>query len=163
LSGKPLIRIGIITAAHGIRGEVKVCSFTDPAGAIFSYDLTDASGGRKFHLSKKGGNEKAFIASVEGISDRNKAELLAGTELFTLESELPEKNRLIGLEARLPDGSVYGRITQLYNFGAGDIMEIELKGGKTEMLPLNDDFLGDIHADEGYAVVFPPEYMEGGE
>jgi len=180
LTGKSFIRIGIIGAAHGIRGEVKIRSFAEPPEAIFSYPLTDASGKRQFIIyspRKRGehkggsfpplappasgrGKKQTFIAGVKGIGDRNAAELLKGTELFALASELPEKNRLVGLEARLKDGRVYGKITQLYNFGAGDIIEIKLVNGKMEMLPLSDAFIGDIHIDKGYVIVFPPDYIE---
>ena len=160
-----MIKVGLIAAAHGIRGEVKVSSFLNPPEAIFACGvLTDVSGKKRFALAKHGGNEKAFIAAIEGVADRNAAELLKGTGLFAPASALPEKpqgeyypHELIGLEARLADGTPYGRVVQFYNFGAGDIIEIELAGGKTEMLPLAEEF---VQVEQDFVTVFPPDYVE---
>ena len=158
-----MIKIGLIAAAHGIRGEVKLRSFIQPPEAIFACGpLTDASGKKRFALTHKGGNEKAFIASIEDITDRNGAEGVKGTELYAPADKLPEKKKgyyaheLVGLEARLADGSAYGRVTQLYNFGAGDIIEIEMANGKSEMFPLTEAF---VRREKDGVTVFPPEYV----
>jgi 16S rRNA processing protein RimM len=166
-----LIKVGLIVAAHGIRGEVKIRSFIQPPEVVFACGaLSNASGKRQFTIHKRGGNEKAFIASVEGIADRNAAEMLKGTELYAPVEALPKDNpddyyaeELIGLEARVASGTPYGRITQCYNFGAGDIIEIALANGKTEMLPLGKPFVNEISPERGYVIVSPPEYVEGKE
>jgi 16S rRNA processing protein RimM len=160
-----LIKIGLIVAAHGIRGEVKIRSYLQPPEAIFSCGvLTNASGKKQFTLIKHGGNDKAFIAAIDGISDRNAAEFLKGTELYAPADALPKKKKgdyysheLIGLDARLKSGRVYGSVVQLYNFGAGDIVEIKLPHGKTEMLPFNESF---VQVKKDHIVVHPPEYVE---
>jgi len=165
------VKVGVIASAHGIRGEVNIRSFSEPPDAIFSYGaLTDETYVRTYVLTRRGGKDKTLIASIDGITDRNAAELLKGTELFVAASALPKKksnqwyaHELIGIEARLPDGRVYGRVVQLYNFGAGDIIEIELANGKTEMLPFAPPFVGEVDADKGYIIVFPPDYVEGKE
>jgi len=154
-----------------VRGQVKIRCFTGNPENILSYQpLTDASGGRAFKLTRRGIQNKLIIASIDGINDRNEAELLKGTELFAPASALPAKtenqwshDELTGLEARISDGRVYGRVIGLYNFGAGDILEIELAEGKTEMLPFKKPFVGNIRPDEGYLIVFPPEYVEAKE
>ncbi|MDE3059672.1 MAG: 16S rRNA processing protein RimM [Pseudomonadota bacterium] len=163
-----LIKIGIIVAPHGIRGEVKLRSLADPPEAIFSCgELSDAGKKRRFRLAHKGISGQVFIAAIEGITERNAAELLKGTELFAAAARLPERKpnqwyyrELTGIEARLADGKPYGKITQVYNFGAGDIVEIELESGKMEMLPFKAPFVGEVRAEEGYVVVFPPDYEE---
>ena len=162
------ILVGVILSAHGVRGDVKIRSLTDDPEAIFSYQLTDKTGRKKYSITRRGGNEKAYVASINGIQDRNEAELLRNTELFADASELPKKSSteyyytdLKGLEARTENGKVYGRVINVYNFGAGDIIEIERGDGEQEMLPFRAPFVGDVHTDKGYLVVTPPEYVEG--
>lgn len=150
-----------------MRGHVKIRSYAENPEAIFSYALTDQSGKRKFLLTRLGGNAKAFIAAIEGIADRSAAELLKGTELYADTSQLPVKKdnewyygELTGLEVRLEDGTIYGHVAQIYNFGAGDILEIKHPDGNLEMLPFREPFVGKIHTDKGYLEVRPPEYVE---
>lgn len=158
------VRIGVITAAHGIRGQVKIRSFAEPPDSITQYKLTDESGKRSFIVKLHGGAAPLFIASIEGIGDRNAAELLKGTTLHAPLDALPgqaqQRHRLIGLAARRENGQDYGTIIAVHNFGAGDIIEIELPGGQTEMLPLNENFVEKIDTRAGYVVVHPPEYIE---
>ncbi len=67
---------------------------------------------------------------------------------------------LVGLLAKRADGSVYGKIVALYNFGANDIIEIEKQNGKLEMLPAEEPYLGRVYIEDGYVTIMPPEYVE---
>jgi 16S rRNA processing protein RimM len=151
-----------------VRGDVKIRSYTEEPEAIFSYRLTDKTGRKSFSLTRRGGNAQAYVAGIEGITDRNEAELLRNTELYAAADELPQKasneyyyTELKGLEARIPSGKVYGRVINVYNFGAGDIIEIERKNGELEMLPFKAPFVGDVYTAGGYLIITPPEYVEG--
>ena len=161
------ILVGVILAAHGVRGDVKIRSLTSEPEDIFSYPLSDKTGRKTFKITRRGGNAQAYIASIEGLKDRNEAELLRNTELYTEASLLPKKSNeyyytdLKGLEARLQNGKAYGRVVNVYNFGAGDIVEIERKDGELEMLPFRDPFVGEVDTARGYMIVTPPEYVEG--
>lgn len=161
------VLVGLILAAHGVRGDVKIRSYTDEPEAIFSYALTDKTGRKKYSITRRGGNAQAYVASI-GLKDRNEAELLRNTELYADAGELPEKSsteyyytELKGLEARTTNGKAYGRVVNVYNFGAGDIIEIERAGGELEMLPFRAPFVGDVDTNGGYLMVTPPEYVEG--
>lgn len=161
-----LTLIGVITSAHGVRGEVKLRYFTDTAEQFLAHEqLADASG-KSYRIKKRGVKESLLIVAIEGLTDRDEAERLRGTELFApAESEATGENQwryreLIGLQARLDNGTAYGKVIGVYNFGAGDVLELELPDGNTEMLPFNNDFTGSVHADEGYLVVTPPDYLE---
>ena len=150
------IKIGVFGAAHGVRGQLCVLSFTDDPKDIFLYPLTDASGKRNFTLK------------FDGITDRNAAELLRRTELFT-DHKLPPKeegtwysSELVGLTGMAGD-QAYGRLIAVHNFGAGDILEFEMEDGRTEMLPFKKEFIGDIHEKTKTIDVFPPDYLEGRE
>lgn len=167
MNNPTLIHIATITGAHGIRGEVKIRSAAD----LFSYKtITDESGKRAFTLTKRGTTKEGFIASLAGVENRNEAELLKGAKLYAPASSMPKKKdtewyygELKGLEAWLENGEYYGRVIGVYNFGAGDIIEIEREDQKTEMLPLIEPFVGDIHEKQGYLIVTPPDYVEAND
>lgn len=162
------MQVGIITAPHGIRGQVKIRCLISPQALLACKTLSDANGKQSFRITQSSKpKDDILIIAFDGISDRDTAEALQGTALFATADQLPKKTAreeacevLPGLEARLVEGDVYGRVTGVYNFGAGEVIEIELTTGKTEMLPFNENFIGDIQAAEGYVTVFPPEYLE---
>lgn len=166
---KAPVKVGVIASAHGIRGQVKLHSYLAKPDDIFSCPvITDKSGRRTFVITLQGRKDNPFIASIEGVNDRNAAEMLKGIELYgdIKSASKPKKNQwyysdLKGLEARLSNGKTYGKVLAVYDFGAGDIIEIEFADGKTEMLPFREAFFGEVNVEKGYLVVTPPEYVEG--
>ncbi len=138
------ILVGIFTGAHGVRGLVKLHSYTEFPDEIADYcPLWDVNGKKSFSFTIKGESKGQFIVEVAGITNREMAEKLAKTKLFISRDRLPEItddnsffiNDLIGLNIELFDGSPYGEVKAVYNFGAGDILEISpSKGGKDEMI-----------------------------
>lgn len=128
-----LICVGAVAAAHGVRGLVKVKSFTRNAADFAAFgELSDASAKRSFKVEIVGKNKDLFLVKIDGVTDRNAAEALRGTELFVFRSQLPETEQdefyyadLIGMTAKAPDGNVLGKVRAVYNFGAGDMLEIE--------------------------------------
>lgn len=159
-----LIKVAVITGAHGIRGEIKLRSFLEnPESAADISPLLDASGKPLFSLTITGKSKDGFIAKASGITDRNAAELLKGKELYAPASALPAladgeiyHSQLIGLEAKLQNGEVYGKITGIYNFGAGDVVEIATANG-SEMLPFTAPW---VDVKKEYVIITPPEYLE---
>lgn len=144
-----------------MRGQVKIKSLTRAPEDIFSCKAWQDSEGRQIVCEKHAGAAPNFIVTLKGINDRNAAESLKGTTLFAHADALPQQDQLrhalIGMETRLPNETPYGRVTGVYNFGAGDIVDIELVNGKTEMLPLDEKF---VEIKDGYITVFPPDYTE---
>ena len=139
-----IVLLGRITGAHGIRGEVSLQSFTEVPEAIGSYgELQDARGTRRFRLSNVRFSGKRLTARVDGVSDRNAAEALAGQELFVARSRLPPAADdefyhadLVGLIAHDGDGKEIGEVVAVQNFGAGDLLEVRLSGSqRTELFP----------------------------
>ena len=155
--------LGVIVGAHGIRGEVKVRSFTEHADDIDSYGaLSDKSGQKSFIIKVVGRSKDDLRIKIEGCNDRNHAEALRGTELYVERSVLPETEDeefyqadLIGLEAKTESGEVFGKVVAFYNFGAGDIVEIKA-GQKLEMLPFNKDFVPEVCINKGYIIIREP-------
>ena len=166
-----LIRLGVFGAAQGVRGEVRVKSFTADPAAIGAYGpLTDQVGERRFALAVarrlKG---DMLVVRVKGVDTRGAAEALAGTELFVRRSDLPPPgpnvfyyDDLIGLSAVTRGGEPFGRVVAVLNYGAGDILEVEPEaGGETALLPFTDAVVPEIDFDAGRIVVEPPSEIEG--
>ena len=128
-----LVCVGVITTAHGVRGLVKVKSFTRNAADFAAFgELSDASAKRSFKVQIVGKNKDLFLVQIDSVTDRNAAEALRGTELFVSRSKLPETEQdefyyadLVGMTAKSPEGNVLGKVAAVYNFGAGDMLEIE--------------------------------------
>jgi 16S rRNA processing protein RimM len=133
-----MILVGAITGAHGVKGEVKVKSFTALPTSIAAYGpLFDESGQRRFDLkltSKAGDATKGLlIGRIDGVADRNAAEALKGQQLFVARGQLPAEidpeefylTDLIGLVARDTGGAEIGRVSDVVNYGAGDVLVID--------------------------------------
>ena len=142
--GKPdLVLLGRITGAHGLKGEVKIASYTDQPEDIAAYGALQSAEGDVFRIaairSVKAG---AVIAVLPGIADRDAAEKLKGTDLYVPRSALPSPGNedefyhsdLIGLNAVSPDGEIIGKIIAVHNFGASDLLEVRFEGEREAVL-----------------------------
>lgn len=146
LSNDKLIYLGCIGKAHGIRGDICVKSMTQKPEDIVTMPLQDESG-REYVLKLRGIKPEFLVCSVIGVSDRNTAESLRGTKLYTSRSALPETEEseyyiedMKGLEVRDADNQKKGSIIGMHNFGAGDIIEVAFDGGESEMYPFTHEF-----------------------
>jgi 16S rRNA processing protein RimM len=137
----PKILVGIFGAPHGIRGEIRLKSYTAAPGAVGTYGLLhDVSGTRSFTFDAlRPIGKDMFVARVKGISNRDAAAALNGTELFVRRDVLPPPEEeefyhadLIGLRVDNDAGEHLGRVVALHNFGAGDILEIAPPPGAAE-------------------------------
>ncbi len=162
--------LGRFGAPHGVRGEIRLHSFTGDPLAIATYDgLTDKIGARHFRLrSVRQQGKEMLVAKVEGVDDRAGAEALNGVELY-LPRELlpaPDENEfyvadLIGLRAECSDGTLIGQIVAVRNFGAGDILEIvPVAVGETLMFPFTRAVVPTVDLSAGRVVIEPPADVE---
>ena len=162
------ILVGTIAGAHGVRGEVRIRSFTDDPAAVAAYGpLSDESGHKRFDLTVTGKTKGGVIARIGGVADRTAAEALRGLRLYVERTALPAANDdeyyridLIGLTVELADGTHYGRITNVDDYGAGDILEIVRADGTTELLPFTDRNVPQVDIAARRVVVDPPVYIE---
>lgn len=166
------IAVGRFGAAHGVRGEIRVKSYTADPLAIAAYgELQDRSGSRKFRITDaRHVKDDMLVARVAGVADRAAVEALVNEELFIERAQLPEAaedefylSDLIGLEARLRDGTRFGRVANVVNFGAGDILEIDTGAAETILLPFTKAVVPDVKVTDGYVIVEPPAEIEGEE
>ncbi len=130
---KKLVCVAVITTVHGVHGNVKVKSFTrNPEDFAKFGSLCDSCAKHFFNLRIVGENKGVFIVRIEGVTDRTQAEKLRGLELFVDRDKLPETSAdefyytdLIGMTAKTPEGKILGKVKAVYNFGAGDMLEID--------------------------------------
>lgn len=137
--------LGVVVGVKGLRGEVRVKSFTERPADIGAYGPLATEDGRAFALTVTGSAQGVVIARIKGVADRNGAEALKGTKLFVDRVALPEAGEgtyyhadLVGMAAVLATGEALGPITAVYNFGAGDMVEVKLADGRTELVPFTD-------------------------
>jgi len=148
-SGK-LIYLGVVIGAHGVRGFVKIKSFTSKMENIAKLPLRDSTGNtvaiKLVRVAKD-----VVICAIDGITDREHAEKMRGMKLYTTRINLAPTSEseyyiedLKELPVRNPAGKQLGCISEVYNFGAGDIIEIAFSDGKTEMYPFKDEIFVEV-------------------
>ncbi len=156
--------VGIVTGPHGIRGAVRLKSFTAEPSDIGAYGpLSDEAGTRRYTLRITGAVKGAIIAELSGVGDRNAAEALKGLQLFVDRDQLPPAEEeefyhadLIGLRAELANGELLGTVTALHDFGAGQSLEIATGGRETILVPFTKAAVPVIEVAAGRLVIDPP-------
>ena len=139
----------MITGAHGVKGEVKLRSFTADPAAITTYSPLETGSGGRIEIAKLRPRTDGFIAVLTGVTDRDRAETLKGTELFVSRERLPEPGAgevylrdLVGLAVWLADGKKLGEVAAVRNYGAGDLLDVKVEGrSDTVLVPLAKGFV----------------------
>jgi 16S rRNA processing protein RimM len=155
---KDLLRVGKILTPHGVRGMLKIISYMQNPNDLFRFNLmkvvNDKVGNVKIKMLNSIG-DATFICSVDGVATRTDAEKLVKNFLFINKAELPDLDEnefyiedLKGMQVVDVNDEHIGVINALYNFGAGDIIEIEFNNGKTEMYDFNDNIFPEIKGDK---------------
>ncbi len=164
-SDEQKVLLAKIGAAHGIRGEVRVKPFGDDPLSFTDYGvLTTKDGKRSFEVDKARVQKTVVITRFKGITDRNQAEELNGLELYVDRDQFPEPDEdefyysdLNGLTVLDQHGETLGKIIAVQDFGAGDLLEIRPKRGRTFYVPFTKEFVPAISLDEGLVTVDLPE------
>ena len=166
--------LGVMVGAHGVRGLVKVKSFTEDPAAVGAYGpVSDAAGKRRWSLQvigpAPGKSPDVVLVRIEGVSDRDAAQALHGTELYVARAALPALAAedeafyhadLIGLGVEDGAGRSLGRVTAVENYGAGDLLEITGADGKSRMLAFTRAAVPLVDLAGGRVVVALPEEVE---
>ncbi|WP_413990416.1 ribosome maturation factor RimM [Labrys okinawensis] len=165
-----LVLLGVFGAAHGLKGEVRLKSYTEEPLAIANYGPLLTKTGRKIHITSLRQQKDMLVARIEGVNDRTAAEQLVNLQLFTEREALgtPEDEDeffhadLIGLAARDENGALIGTVTGMFDFGAGDIVEItpqgdEPKDTKTLLLPFTRAVVPTVDIKAGHILVVLPQ------
>jgi len=164
----PRIRVARIGAAHGVRGEVKLWSFTEDPMAVADYaPLETADGTRTFEFESLRPAKDHLVARLKGVADRDAAELLRNIDLYVPRDRMPPIDEddtyyfadLVGLAAVNPDGTAFGTVLAVHNFGAGDLIEIQPSaGGNTVLLPFNQAVVPEVDLTAKRIVVVVPDF-----
>ena len=158
-----------IGAAHGVRGQVKLWTFTEDPFAVTRYGLLSTKdGARQFEVTQAREAKGFLVATLKGVTSRNEAERLNGVELYVAREKLPATDEdeyyhadLIGLAAVTTAGEELGRVTAIHNFGAGDIIEIAPPAGATLMLPFSNAVVPTVDLAGGRVLIELPAEIEG--
>ena len=164
-----LLLVGEIGAAQGLKGEVRIRSYTQRPADIAAYGpLQDEAGTRIVEIERVRVTPKASIARIKGVSTREGAEALNGTKLYLPRTALPEHGEdewyvadLIGLEAVDAKGAPLGTVVGVHNFGAGDIIEVApSSGGETLLVAFTEAAVPEVDMTLRRLVLVPPEELE---
>ena len=163
------ICVARIGAAHGVRGAVKLWTFTEDPLAVKHYGpLMTRDGARQFEVAHVREARDHLVATFKGIATREDAERLNGIELYVPREKLPATEAdeyyhtdLIGLAAVTTDGDALGRVLAIHNFGAGDIIEIAPLKGATMLLPFSNAVVPEVDLAGGRVVIALPQEVEG--
>jgi 16S rRNA processing protein RimM len=142
------ICVAQIGAPHGVRGEVKVWSYTADPQSVATYGpLETEDGAAHFEIEAMRPAKNHLVARLKGVNDRNAAERLTNTKLYVPRERLPTTEAddefyhadLIGLAVVDADGNALGSIAAVHNFGAGDLIEVKpTQGASTVLLPFTE-------------------------
>ncbi|MGD9510379.1 MAG: ribosome maturation factor RimM [Geminicoccaceae bacterium] len=161
---RPMVCVAQIGAPHGVRGAFRLRCFTEVPESVAAYGpVHDEAGRPLFALRILAEAKGGLIATAPGIEDRDAAEAVRGLRLFVPRERLPATEEdefyhedLVGLAARTPEGAPLGRVIGVHNHGAGDILEVELEPGRTELVPFTREAVPVIDLAAGSVEVVLP-------
>lgn len=155
--------IAMITTAHGVKGQVKVKSYTKNPEDFAKYGAV-SDGKRTFSVKVVGKIGDQFLVQLDTVKDRTTAEAMRGVKLYVNRNVLPElaENEfyytdLIGLTAKTTDGKILGQVKAIHNFGAGDMLEI---GENVDFLSFTNETVPEIDLENKTLIVRLPDYVE---
>ena len=161
--------MGRVSGAFGVRGEVRITSFTaDPLALLDYKDLKREDGSPGLTLTSGRPAKGGLVVRAKEVETREQAEALRGVKLFIPRDLLPEPEEdefyvtdLIGLALQTPDGEALGTIRSVQDFGAGDLLEVQPpEGGATWYLPFTREAVPEVRIADGVVVAVKPEETE---
>jgi 16S rRNA processing protein RimM len=163
------ICVARIGAAHGVRGAVKLWTFTEDPLAVTRYGpLTTKDGARQIEVTHAREAKDHLVATLKGIATREDAERLNGIELYIAREKLPATDDdeyyhadLIGLAAVTTSNEPIGRVIAIHNFGAGTIIEIAPLQGASLLLPFTNAVVPTVDLANGRVVIELPAEIDG--
>ncbi|MEK1855799.1 MAG: ribosome maturation factor RimM [Phyllobacterium sp.] len=157
------VQLAVIGAAHGTRGELRVKTFTGDPMALGDYGILYDATGRPFEVLDIRPAKTVVVVRFRGVNDRNMAEALNGTTLFIDRSQLPQDleedeyyhSDLIGLEAIDAEGKRHGKVSAMFDFGGGDLIELTIPGRRPMLIPFTQAAVPHVDVKAGHIVIDP--------
>lgn len=164
------ILLAAILGAQGLKGAVRAKLFTETPESLARYGALKDRHGKLFEVTAiRPAKDGEAVISFSGVTDRDSAEALKGTELFIGRHQLPAPAAeefyhadLIGLEAQDSEGRVLGKVAAIHNYGASDVMEIARSDGDSILLAFTRETVPVIDISGGRIMIAVPEDDEGG-
>ncbi len=164
----PLILLGVIGRPHGVRGLVRVVSYTADPSDLTAYGVLSDAQGRQFDLVWRAAGTAEISEVIDGrrvkVASREAAETLTNVKLFVARGKLPPPDEdefyfsdVIGLTAVDAGGTAVGIVTVVHDYGAGASIEIERAGQSPLMLPFTRACVPEVDTKAGRIVVMPPD------
>ncbi len=159
------VLVGRVAGAFGVRGEVRITAYTEDPLALLRYRvLTREDGSPVLTLQAARAVKGAVIGRATEVSSKEAADALRGLRLYVPRDALPPPEEdefyltdLIGLAAATPDGAPLGQVKAVHNFGAGDVLELDLgRGRPTRLIPFTREAVPEVRLAERRVVVTPP-------
>jgi 16S rRNA processing protein RimM len=165
LAARELVLLGEIGAAQGLKGEVRLRSYTEEPAAIARYGPLLDESGRAVEIERVRATPKALIARIKGVTTREAAEALVRTKLYVERDRLPERDKeewyhadLIGLAVFDTGGKRIGIVVAVQNFGASDLIEVKPEEGEaTVLVPFTRETVPEVDVEGRRLVLAPPE------
>ena len=155
------VALAAVAGAHGIKGEVRLKLFAASADSLKQAKRLFV-GGAERKLAGLNAAGKVPVARFEGVSDRSAAEALRGSLIEVDRADLPALDDgeyyfadLVGLACVDGEGKTVGIVASVENFGAGDLLEVELPDGRKSLIPYRPG-IADL---EGDRIVLDPEFL----
>ncbi len=157
------VQLAVIGAAHGTRGELRVKTFTGDPLAIGDYGMLYDETGRPFEILDIRPAKTVVVVRFRGVNDRNMAEALNGTTLFIDRSQLPQDldedeyyhSDLIGLDVIDAQGNRHGKVSAMFDFGGGDLIELTIPGKRPLLIPFTQAAVPHVDVKAGHIVIDP--------
>lgn len=156
------ICVGVVTGVHGLKGLLKVKPFTDEPESVAAYGAVETEDGSrqlKLEVANRAGKGQVAVR-VAGINDRDAAEALKGQRLYVPRERLPAPDPdefyyadLVGLAAQRADGETVGKVRAVFDFGAGEVLEIVDEAGALIMVPFTREAVPEIDVAGGRVIV----------
>jgi len=172
MTASRMVVVAQIGAAHGIKGEVRLKSFTQTPEDVAGYGPLTAADGRVFEIetlrpAAGSSSPEMFVVRLKGVTDRTAAEKLTRLDLSVPADRLPPPEAdefyhadLIGLVAFTPEGAEVGTVIAVQNYGAGDLVEIAPPRGQTVLVPFTESAVPEINLAGRRLVVVPPKFVD---
>ncbi len=158
------VLMATIGAAQGLRGEVRAKTFTTEPEGLGDYGNLHSEDGRVFEVLEIREAKGMAVVRFKGVNDRNAAEALRGVELYIERDNLPDElleddeffyADLEGLEAFDAEGKSYGIVSAIFDFGAGDLLELKGPGKRPVLIPFSETAVLEIDMDANRILVDP--------
>lgn len=161
------VLLAVVAQPHGVSGRVKIKSFTDPLDDFARHEGLCDEAGNAVKLTLTGHAQGMPVVAIEGVTNRNAAELWRGRRLGVARDTLPAlpENRfytddLTGMDVIDAAGAAFGRVLQVVNYGAGDLLDIARVGGRDELYAFTHANFPVVDVAARRLIITPPFVLE---